>query len=116
MAKPKVFQVPAILDGISPRKDGGMGLRFVTNEIDAKDKVKLMDFYATFGWLQFSDNQLNSVPDEAAYREPGGKSPAQRLRNTLFVLWREKYADSAFDPWYEQQMERIINKIKEQLP
>ena len=113
--RPKVFQIPAILDGMSPLKDGGMSVRFHTNEIKSRDKAKLMDFFNVFGWLQFSDHTINSVPNKAAYREAGVKTPSQRLRNTLYVLWQQKYSDQPFDPWYDVQLEKIINSIKERL-
>lgn len=112
MARPRVFQVPAILEGVSPLKDGGMSLRFHTNEVDAKDKTKLMNFYQTFGWLQFSDHSISQLPDKPVEREPGSKTPSQRLRASLFVLWKSRYADMPFDVWYEQQMEKIIVRIQ----
>lgn len=116
MADIKIFQVPAILDGVTPRKDGGVSLRFVTNEVSKEQKVSLMEFYQSFGWLQFSDQAIHTVPKEAPTREAGVKTPSQRLRASLFVLWQERYADQPFDPWYEKQMEKFINKVKEELP
>ena len=98
---------------MSPLKDGGLSLRFHTNEIaDTRQKTKVMNFFNSFGWLQFSDQSINHVPDKAAYREAGAKSPSQRLRNSLFVLWKNRYSDMPFDPWYEQQMEKIIARVQ----
>lgn len=115
MKPPKIFQVPAILDGVSPLKDGGMSLRFHTQEIDNAEKTKLMNFYQAFGWMQFSDSAINQVPSKIPTREAGAKTPSQRLRNTLLVLHRQRYPDMPSEVFYEQQMERIINKVKEQL-
>lgn len=112
----KLFQVPAILDGVTPRKDGGVSLRFVTNEVTKEQKVNLMEFYQSFGWLQFSDQAIHTIPRESPTREAGVKTPSQRLRSTLFVLWQDKYSDQPFDPWYEQQMNKIIERIKQELP
>lgn len=116
MTEIKVFQVPAVLDGVTPRKDGGVSLRFVTQEVSKQQKVALMEFYQAFGWIQFSDQAIHSVPKEAPTREAGVKTPSQRLRATLFVLWQERYSDEPFDPWYEKQVEKIINRIKQELP
>lgn len=113
----KIFQVPAILDGISPRKDGSMTLRFITNEIkDVEEKSKLMEFYQTFGWMQFSDQSIHQVPREAPAREAGVKTPSQRLRATLYVLWQDRYSDQPFEAWYENQMNKITDRIKKELP
>lgn len=113
--RPRIFQVPAILEGVSPLKDGGMSLRFHTQEISTYNKTKLMNFYQVFGWLQFSDHEINQLPSKAPVRESGSKTPSQRLRNVLLVLHGQKYQDLPFEVFYEQQMERIINKVKENL-
>lgn len=115
MAQPKIFQVPAVLDGVSPLKDGGMSLRFHTQEITNYNKTKLMNFYQAFGWLQFSGQEIHEVPENAPTREKGAKTPSQRLRGTLLVLHSQRYPDMPSEVFYEQQMERIINKVKEQL-
>lgn len=112
----KIFQVPAELKGVSTLSDGGVSLRFHTNEIKPNEMSELMGFAGKFGWMQFSDSAIHSVPKESPHREAGAKTPSQRLRSSLFVLWQERYSDQLFDPWYEQQMEKIINKVKEQLP
>lgn len=113
----KIFQIPAVLEGVSPLKDGGMSLRFHTNEVKSShEKASIMEFYQAFGWLQFSDQSIHAVPKEAPVREAGDKTPSQRLRSTLYVLWQERYGDMTFDEYYNQQMEKIINRIKQELP
>lgn len=116
MPKPKVFQVQAILEGISPLKDGGMSLRFHTQEVlDVGTKTTMMNFYQDFGWLQFSSQELHEIPSQIPTREAGAKTPSQRLRGALLVLHRQRYPDMPSEVFYEQQMERIISKVKEQL-
>lgn len=113
MGRPKVFQIPAILEGVSPLKDGGLSLRFHTNEIaDTRQKTKVLNFYQAFGWLQFSDQSINTVPDKPISREAGAKTESQRLRASLFVLWKKRYSDIPFDVYYSQQLEKIINTVQ----
>lgn len=115
MSRAKVFQTPATLDGVQPLKDGGMSLRFHTQEVPAKEKTKLMEFYLDYGYVQFSSQELQTVPVNIPARETGAKTPSQRLRAVLMVLHRQKYPDMPSEVFYEQQMERIINKVKEKL-
>jgi hypothetical protein len=116
MARPRVFTIPAILEGVSPLKDGGLSLRFHTNEVnDSKQKVKVMNFYGAFGWLAFSDNTITSLPTESPNREAGAKTHSQRLRASLFVLWKTRYSDVPFDAWYDQQMEKIIAAVQSKI-
>lgn len=110
------FQIEAILDGVTPRKDGSATLRFVTNEVSKADKVMLMDYYQSFGWLMFAANEFqeSEIPKENAKRD-AGLSPSQRLRNVLFVKWRDSGGNGDFQTYYDQQVERFIDKVKETL-
>lgn len=110
------FQIQAILDGVTPRKDGSATLRFVTNEVSKADKVMLMDFYQSFGWLMFAANEFqeSDIPKDSAHRDTG-QSPSQRLRGVLFVKWSQSGGNGDFEAYYKQQVERIIDKVKETL-
>lgn len=110
------FQIEAILDGVTPRKDGGVTLRFVTNEVSKDHKVNLMEFYQSFGWLAFAANEHNEedLPKERASRD-GGKSPSQRLRASLFVYWKQLGENGDFDAFYTQKMEQFITKVQDNL-
>lgn len=110
------FQVEAILEGVAPLKDGGVSLRFHTNEITKPQKVELMDYYQSFGWLLFKANehQESEVPKELAKRD-NRQSPSQRLRAVLFVYWKQLKGEGDFEAFYNQYIERFIDKIKENL-
>lgn len=113
MARPKVFQIEAVVEGISPLADGGMSIRFHTNEIGGKGaelkKAKLMGFYKTFGWLQFSDHTLTTVPAKTPVREAGAMTPSQRLRRVIFKRYiTEGRKDLTFDEFYARELERLI--------
>lgn len=116
MSNPKVFQVPATLDGLSTLKDGGMSVRFHTQEIDSNDKVALMGFQGAFGWLQFSDQTINEVPKETIQKDITTKTPSQRLRATLFVAYQQSgRLDITFEQYYNQKMEAFIERVKSTL-
>lgn len=111
----KAIKVPATLDGVSTLKDGSMSLRFHTQELVAEDKIAIINFVQGFGWLLFDTHESIDVPKESPHREAGEKTPSQRLRSVLYVLWQKRYSDIPFDTWYLQQVEKIINRIKKEL-
>lgn len=116
MSKPKVFQIPATLEGISTLKDGGCSIRFHTQEASPEDKVTLMGFQGSFGWLQFSDSELQEIPRETINRDLSTKTPSQRLRATLFVAYQQSgRLDITFEQYYNQKMEIFIDRIKSTL-
>ena len=46
----------------------------------------------------------------------GGKTPSQRMRNVLFILWKqdpEGYKD--FNLYYISRMEKFIDALKENI-
>lgn len=114
------FQIEAILDGVTPLKDGGVSLRFHTNEISKADKVMLMDYYQSFGWLMFAANEFQESDVPKAGAKPDiGQSPSQRLRNRMYVYFKNNQAKSGsndFQRWYDQELERIGARYLEMLP
>lgn len=55
--KLKAFQVPSTLEGVSLLKDGGVSLRFHTNELSAEEKTELSKYFQQFGWLLFGASE-----------------------------------------------------------
>lgn len=110
------FQVEAVLQGVTPRADGGVSLRFVTNEVSKADKVMLMEFFNSFGWLLFKANEFqeSDIPTETAKHDVG-TSPSKRLKAVIFVLWKQSGENGEFDAFYKQKMEQFIGLIKQQL-
>lgn len=112
------FAIQAILDGVTPRKDGSLGLRFITQEVSKEDKVTAMDYYQSMGHLLFAENEisLSDVPEGNAYLD-AGKSPSKRLRDRMWVYFKEKNIDKPeeFDKWYARQLEKIGNKLLNEL-
>lgn len=83
----KILLVEAHLKSFSRVKDGSVKLSFTTaREID-KEEFSLMDgYYQQKGWLAFKIDEFvgDEIPDGNT-NVPGGKSPSQILRNSLFA-------------------------------
>lgn len=113
-----IFTAPAILTRVAFTKDGGLSLGFATNEMSIKDKVTAAEFHGKFGFLLFKENEITpeEIPDSDATDE--SKSPAQRLRATLFILWRQQRQRGKkgdFDIFYRENMELAIERVKKLL-
>lgn len=107
--KMQTFTIPAVLDGVTPRRDGSLTLRFVTQEVSKADKIIAMDYYQSFGYLLFKENEINmdEIPEGNAILD-GGKSPSKRLKDRMFVCFKSEKNDvTNFNTWYEQQLEKI---------
>jgi hypothetical protein len=108
----EVFQAPAILNSIAYTKDGGLRLGFITNELGNEEKVIAGKFYSRFGFLLFKENAFKEADVPASDATDETKSPAQRLRATLFVLWKQRGAKGDFEAFYRENMEKAITRVK----
>lgn len=108
-----MFSAPAILTRIAYLKDGGVSLGFATNELSDEDKVIASKFYNKFGYVLFKENQFVEKDIPASDANDESRTPSQRLRAALFILWKQKKEPKAdFDVFYRQQMETAINRVK----
>lgn len=112
------FQVAAILEGVSLLKDGGVSVRFHTSELSAEHKTEISKYYQQFGWLLFNpqEQDVESLELEAIRKDIGGKTPSQRMRSVLYVLYQQSgRTDLTFEQFYMEKMNRIIDQIKANL-
>ncbi len=111
------IQVAATFDSANRRKDRSCRLSFSTNlEISTDDYAQMDRLVQQSGWLLFSPNELRTedVPKEEAPSDL--KRPSVRLRGVLYRIWDLNTDRSEpFDTFYQRQVERIIDKLKDQL-
>ncbi len=109
-----MIKLPAILTGFSSHADGGAGIRFTTNELAGEDYVSLAGEKGKFGWLIFKENDIQDedIPKTEAEES---KTPSQRLRGVLFVLWSQEGKKGNFEDYYRSRMEKLIEIIKAKL-
>ncbi len=109
------IQVPAILEGISLLKDGGVSVRYHTNELTPSEKTELSKYFQQFGWMLFSPQEFDSdeLELENIRKDTGGKTPSQRLRAVLYVAYEQSgRTDKTFEQFYSEKMEQFINRVK----
>ena len=115
------FVMPAILDGYQRRKDRTVSLRFLTQEKTSAEVMQIDETLHQFGILYFRGEELmNSDEIEELdkieldiYDEP--KTQSQRMRNVLFILWKQEGEKGEFKKFYKQKTEEIIQHFKNKL-
>lgn len=109
-------KAPALLDKITTLKDGSVKLVFETQELSAQMAANLLEQRNQQGWLIFApSNSTVTVPDEPPPEFKADKTPSQRLRAVLFVLWKQEGSKADFDAFYRGKMERMIDWVKDKL-
>jgi hypothetical protein len=111
--------VPVIVDGITARKDGSVGLKLETQEVTPHVAAQLFELRGKVAFCYISPREIADNAKkliDSMDPELKGKTPGQRLRNVLYVAWTqspEGYKDG--ESYYRAKMESIINGIKQEL-
>lgn len=114
----KTYQIPAGLDGYRSCVNKTMKLTFETSELSPENMANIHYSLYKVGWLCFAPDpfrteELEEIDKLKVDFEDLQKSPAQRLRAVLFVLWKqnpEGYKTS--NDHYISKMETIIEHFK----
>jgi hypothetical protein len=118
--KTRAITCPVIVEGISTRKDGSLGIRMTTPELKPDEKLAFLEVQGRSCKIL-----IQSLDEEGeALKEIKGefdkKTPSQRARSILFVYWKHltetNQCEISFDTFYIKEYEKLINGIKEKLP
>lgn len=117
-----MITIPAILEGVSTRKDRTLKLVFSTNELSPSQAGQLLSDTEKFGWLAFKGEAFNN--EETKFMEQlktdnaeGFKSDSQRFRAVLYLNWQHQPDGfTTFARYYSHHMEQLINQFKSYLP
>lgn len=114
---PRFVSLPVLLDQIKSTKDRALKITFVTQEIPPDQAAVILALANQAGYAYFAPNALQEADLIMPENEdlPQEKTPSKRLRSVLFVLWKQRGAQGDFRTFYEQQVERFIEAVKEKL-
>ena len=116
MARTDKIAVPVQVVGFQPKADRSWKLAFETRELSGEEVALLADNFQGEGWLVFKPNAevtVEDIPEGEA--EAGVKSPAQRLRAKIYIMWRQKGKHGDFETYYRTSIERLIEHIDAKL-
>ena len=78
-------------------------------ELVPEDELKILQLKQQEGWMVFSPSEIKQedIPEEPIPEFKGDKTPAQRLRSTLYVYWEKNTnKQKTFDEFYKSYMEK----------
>jgi hypothetical protein len=113
-----MFQVQATVTKISTFADHSLRLQVDTDrELSAEENALVFSLYNKSGWFIFKETEIR--PDEIEVPEyvkefKEDKTPSQRLRAVLYLLWKQSKQGTA-DDFYKRKMEEVIEHFKSKL-
>ena len=113
------------LDGVTRRKDKSLKISFITSlEQSSNELMEVDKLLDSNGILYYKDSEglstdeINQI-DKVVLDKPSGKSKAERLRNALYILCKQKKGSDPtkeqFAEWYSNKMEKFIQHVIGQL-
>jgi hypothetical protein len=104
-----IIQFSAQIDSAKANNDRTLSLKVDTQELSSEDTSKIFEFFQKQVWLTISETSITreqlNIPEVVEDMEK--KSPSQRLRDRMFVFWKDRKASDNFDSWYKAQLEKI---------
>lgn len=110
-----------IVVGFRALKDGTLSFTINCQEMNPEQAGKIVALNNQY--VKFLLTDQNVIPNEMEEElknltlESHGKkkSPAQRLRNSIYILHQQSDTDMDFDAFYDMWMDKIIQTIKNKL-
>jgi hypothetical protein len=118
----KIFQIPAEMTKAMTMRNDAVRLQFDSQEnVSSEELRRVFDWRGKVGWLLFAvhlhqPEDLLSLPKIQA-AEPDEKSPAQKLRAALYVLYKQQPDNFTSDEeHYRFYMEKFRQHVLAKLP
>jgi len=110
--------IPSYVKKIQTLADKSVQLVFETQELSPDTVGYLFSLVDSYGYLLYFKNPPKpedvDLPDFAPEFKTD-KTPSQRLRGVLFILWKQGGEQGDFDFFYKQELEKIITHFKDKL-
>lgn len=116
-----LFQVPAEVVKVETKANRSLRIVCDTQEnMTDENMARVMALYEKYGHWVFLPDEREVQPEDVVDLPPlpkreDEKSPAQRLRAVLFVYFKQKGEPGDFESFYNTQVGRFIEAIKEKL-
>jgi hypothetical protein len=114
----KAVRCEAIITSIRSRADRSLGLGLSTPELSSEEKVALMDLQNILVDFLVIPKDENDPELVIVEKEMDLKTPSQRLRAVLFLLFKaeqQKGKKDTFDGFYNRHMEKLIEFVKSKI-
>ena len=115
----KTFQTIAAIQKIQTLVDGGNKVTMITPELNSEEMAILFSFSNKEGWFLFKDNKFEDkeLPDLPDFKPEfkTDKTPGQRLRAVIYVLWEQNGQQGDYDSFYKKTVEKFIEMVKTKL-
>jgi len=115
----EIITFPCIVSSVTMLANRDLKGTFRTDkEIDPLEMAIILNMGGRQGFIGFkettpTEEDFADLPEQTEFK--GDKTPAQRLRGSLYVLWKQQGSKGDFELYYKVAIERLIDEIKTKL-
>ncbi len=117
-----ILQFNSYIKKISTLPDRTIKLTIETQELPPDDMAKIFDLMDKYCWLALKEQEAGDITEdeldipEVKTEFKKDRTPSERLRAVIYVYWSQnRSAKEDFDTFYRRNMEKIIDRIKNEL-
>lgn len=108
------IKTPAIITSIRSKVDRSIGFSCETPELNNEEKAEFFGLQGLNLNLTIEPTDTDEKETMEIKTEMDEKTPSQRLRSVLFLLFKQQGGDD-FNSFYRKTMERCIEQFKSKL-
>lgn len=103
------------IGSVASRVDKSLAFRVTTPELTLEQRAELLGWHgracrvAIFPHDEMPDHKMEVKTKTTK------KTPSQKLRDVLFLLHQQEKQVEDFQPWYERQILKLVDSVKEKL-
>ena len=105
----------AVIGTISAKVDRSISYRVSTSELTSEQKALFMELINVPVNITLDPIDEPQAPVVKISTDLESKTPSQRLRNIIYIIWTQKGKKGEFEAFYNASMERIIDMAKSKI-
>ncbi len=112
-----IIQFSCQVESIKANKDRTLSIKLEGQELPPEETAHIFALMEKQIWVALAETPISkedlNIPE--VVDEMDKKSPSQRLRDRMFVYFKEKKVVGDFDGWYKKSLEKIGENYLEKL-
>lgn len=104
----KSLSTQAVITGIRSRADRSIGISISTPELTPEEKTLFFELQNINVEMKITPIEEKVPEEHKIEKDLNSKSQSQRIRATLFVLWRQDPENMEFEEYYRNKTEKYI--------
>lgn len=111
----KTIQHNGIITSIGSRVDGSIGYRVATGSLTPQEKALFFELQNLNIVITITPKDEPEAPRQEINTDLEQKTPSQRLRNAIYILYQQSGQTTDFELYYKNTMGVIIQKLKDKI-